>query len=41
VGKSRINVAVHREVAPLYVGYLLKEFLKQQGVAVSFYIEGP
>ncbi|MGH7831178.1 MAG: D-alanyl-D-alanine carboxypeptidase/D-alanyl-D-alanine-endopeptidase, partial [Candidatus Binatia bacterium] len=35
VGKSRINVALHQQEAPLYVGYLLKEFLKQQGVAVG------
>jgi D-alanyl-D-alanine carboxypeptidase/D-alanyl-D-alanine-endopeptidase (penicillin-binding protein 4) len=32
VGKSRINVATHREEAPLYVGYLLKEFLSQAGI---------
>jgi D-alanyl-D-alanine carboxypeptidase/D-alanyl-D-alanine-endopeptidase (penicillin-binding protein 4) len=32
VGKSRINVATHREAAPLYVGYLLKEFLAQAGI---------
>lgn len=35
VGKSRINVATHRKEAPLYVGYLLKEFLSQSGVPVS------
>lgn len=35
VGKSRINVAVHREAAPLYVGFLLKEFLQQQGIPVQ------
>ncbi|MDX1386027.1 MAG: D-alanyl-D-alanine carboxypeptidase [bacterium] len=35
VGKSRINVAVHRKEAPLYVGYLLKEFLIQAGMNVS------
>jgi serine-type D-Ala-D-Ala carboxypeptidase/endopeptidase (penicillin-binding protein 4) len=35
VGKSRINVATHQREAPLYVGYLLKEFLTQQGVPVS------
>lgn len=34
-GKSRINVAVHRKEAPLYVGYLLKEFLTQQGIQVT------
>ncbi|MCP5468425.1 MAG: D-alanyl-D-alanine carboxypeptidase [Deltaproteobacteria bacterium] len=33
-GKSRINVAVHRKEAPLYVGYLLKEFLQQVAVPV-------
>lgn len=32
VGKSRINVATNREAASLYVGYLLKEFLAQQGI---------
>lgn len=35
VGKSRINVATHQREAPLYVGYLLKEFLLQQGVPVQ------
>lgn len=35
IGKSRINVATHRKEAPLYVGYLLKEFLIQDGVPVS------
>jgi len=34
-GKSRINVANHAKEAALYPGYLLKEFLIQQGVAVS------
>lgn len=33
-GKSRVNVAMHRQKAPLYVGYLLKEFLKQEGIPV-------
>lgn len=33
-GKSRINVAMYRKQAPLYVGYLLKEFLKQAGISV-------
>lgn len=35
VGKSRINVATHVQEAPLYVGYLLKEFLNQEGVPVQ------
>ncbi len=35
VGKSRINVATHQKEAPLYVGYLLKEFLTQQGISTS------
>lgn len=35
VGKSRINVAVHKREAPLYMGYLLKEFLLKQGVPVT------
>ncbi len=35
LGKSRINVATHEREAPLYMGYLLKEFLIQQGVPVS------
>lgn len=34
-GKSRINVATHEREAALYPGYLLKEFLAQQGVAVT------
>ncbi|HKY62527.1 MAG TPA: D-alanyl-D-alanine carboxypeptidase [bacterium] len=34
-GKSRINVANHAKEAALYPGYLLKEFLVQQGVPVS------
>ncbi len=34
-GKSRINVATHAKEAALYPGYLLKEFLTQQGVQVS------
>ncbi len=34
-GKSRINVAVHRKEAPLYVGYLLKEFLQQLSIPVQ------
>jgi D-alanyl-D-alanine carboxypeptidase/D-alanyl-D-alanine-endopeptidase (penicillin-binding protein 4) len=34
-GKSRINVAMHEREAPLYAGYLLKEFLAQQGVPVT------
>lgn len=35
VGKSRINVAMYRKEAPLYVGYLLKEFMVQGGIPVS------
>ena len=34
-GKSRINVATHEKEAALYPGYLLKEFLGQQGVSVT------
>lgn len=34
-GKSRVNVAMHREQAPLYVGYLLKEFLQRAGISVT------
>ncbi len=34
-GKSRINVATHEREAALYPGYLLKEFLGQQGVPVT------
>ncbi|MCE9624872.1 MAG: D-alanyl-D-alanine carboxypeptidase [Deltaproteobacteria bacterium] len=34
-GKSRINVATHEKEAALYPGYLLKEFLAQQGVEVG------
>ena len=34
-GKSRINVATHRDLAPLYAGYLLKAFLLQQGVQMT------
>ncbi len=34
-GRSRINVAMHETEASLYVGYLLKEFLKQQGTQVK------
>jgi D-alanyl-D-alanine carboxypeptidase/D-alanyl-D-alanine-endopeptidase (penicillin-binding protein 4) len=42
LGKSRINVASHQKEAPLYVGYLLKEFLAKEGVPVSGNVaEGP
>jgi len=35
LGKSRINLAAHPEQSLLYVGYLLKEFLTEQGVSVE------
>jgi D-alanyl-D-alanine carboxypeptidase/D-alanyl-D-alanine-endopeptidase (penicillin-binding protein 4) len=35
IGRSRINVAMYEKDAPLYVGYLLKEFLIQRGVVVK------
>jgi D-alanyl-D-alanine carboxypeptidase/D-alanyl-D-alanine-endopeptidase (penicillin-binding protein 4) len=35
LGKSRINLAAHPEESLLYVGYLMKAFLEEQGVSVT------